>query len=74
MITACIIILSCMNGSIFENGNKRPAYACAINSQEVISVRYWDKGVYRLALKNKEVEHIKETPSQVKEKVNNCKR
>lgn len=73
MIKACLIILTCYSYAISDDPSKRASYACAFEARKIVSVRFWDKYSYRLILTNKEDAHIKETPFQVAEKVQDCK-
>jgi hypothetical protein len=73
MIRACMIILSCYTGSFTEH-NKM--FACAVNANQVAAVEASNirSGHYYLQLSSRKLYlEIAETPSQVLEKVNNCK-
>lgn len=70
MIKACLIILSCVQWSV--GSSEQTVTACAVDSNKIVSINYWGENRYRLRV-DKEVLHVKETPSQVAEKVRDCK-
>ena len=73
MIKPCMIILSCFLGSY--DGPKLAA--CAINANDIFAVEYQvgetDRLYLYLRTRSRPFSTIKETPSQVVEKVNGCK-
>lgn len=74
MIKACMIILSCyVNVGFHEPGEK---FACAVNAHQVQAVELaLSKRYHYLHLTGRKGSSliVAETPSQVLEKVNNCK-